>query len=131
VLLLFLVPSPRHRTLLKRASAATTGPERPLESEERAVVNRQYKREMKKQEGKKRAPSPRPAAAQQKRQRTKPRQFVREVVGELQKVNWPSRTEVVSYSTVVLVSALALALIIAGMDFVFTKGVLALFGVDL
>jgi preprotein translocase subunit SecE len=94
-------------------------------------VNRQYKREMKKQEAKKRAPSPRPAAAQQKRQRTKPRQFTKEVVAELQKVNWPSRSEVVSYSTVVLVSAIALALVIAGMDYVFTKGVLALFGVDL
>ncbi|MGH2699944.1 MAG: preprotein translocase subunit SecE [Actinomycetota bacterium] len=86
---------------------------------------------MKKQEGKKRAPSPRPVAAQQKRQRTRPRQFVKEVVAELQKVNWPTRSEVVSYSTVVLVSAIALAIVIAGMDFVFTKGVLALFGVDL
>jgi len=91
-------------------------------------VNRQYKREMKKQEGKKRAPTPRPAAAQQKRQRTKPRQFAKEVIAELQKVNWPSRSEVVSYSTVVLVSAVALALVIAGMDYVFTKGVLVLFG---
>jgi len=91
-------------------------------------LNRQYKREMKKQEGKKRAPTPRPAAAQQKRQRTKPRQFAKEVIAELQKVNWPSRSEVVSYSTVVLVSAVALALVIAGMDYVFTKGVLVLFG---
>ncbi|MGH2773807.1 MAG: preprotein translocase subunit SecE [Actinomycetota bacterium] len=93
-------------------------------------MNRQYKREMKKQEGKKRAPSPRPAAAQQKRQRTKPRQFAKEVIAELQKVNWPSRSEVVSYSTVVLVAAITLALVIAGMDYVFTKGVLVLFGVD-
>jgi preprotein translocase subunit SecE len=102
--------------------------ERRARVEERAVVNRQYKREMKKQEGKKRAPAPRPAAAQQKRQRTKPRQFAKEVISELQKVNWPSRNEVVSYSTVVLVSAIALALVIAGMDYVFTKGVLVLFG---
>jgi len=94
-------------------------------------VNRQYKREMKKQEGKKRAPAPRPAAAQQKRQRTRPRQFAKEVVGELQKVNWPTRTEVISYSTVVLVAAVALAIVIAGMDYVFTQAVLALFGVDI
>jgi preprotein translocase subunit SecE len=130
VLLLTLAPSPPSRTLLQRASATARKWSDRLEFEERAVVNRQYKREMKKQEGKKRAPSPRPAAAQQKRQRTRPRQFAKEVIAELQKVNWPSRSEVVSYSTVVLVAAVALAVVIAGMDYVFTKGVLVLFGVD-
>jgi preprotein translocase subunit SecE len=124
---LFLAPSPPSGPFLQRASATARRSDR-FELEERAVVNRQYKREMKKQEGKKRAPAPRPAAAQQKRQRTKPRQFAKEVISELQKVNWPSRNEVVSYSTVVLVSAIALALVIAGMDYVFTKGVLVLFG---
>ncbi len=93
-------------------------------------MNRQYKREMKKQEGKKKTPSPRPSSAQ-KKQRTKPRQFAKEVVSELQKVNWPTRAEVISYSTVVLVAALVVAVLIAGLDFVFTKGVLALFGVDI
>ena len=127
MLVLVLVPSPQSGPLLQRASAT------PREGSDRSstgkgVVSRQYKREMKKQEGKKRAPTPRPAAAQQKRQRTKPRQFAKEVIAELQKVNWPSRSEVVSYSTVVLVSAVALALVIAGMDYVFTKGVLVLFG---
>ncbi|MGH2778172.1 MAG: preprotein translocase subunit SecE [Actinomycetota bacterium] len=36
-----------------------------------------------------------------------------------------------SYSTVVLVSAVVIAVIIAAMDYVFTQGVLALFGVDI
>ncbi|MGH2827442.1 MAG: preprotein translocase subunit SecE [Actinomycetota bacterium] len=94
-------------------------------------MNRQYKREMKKQEGKKRAPSPRPSGAPQKKERTKPRQFLKEVAGEMQKVNWPTRKEVVSYSTVVLVSAVVIAVIIAAMDYVFTQGVLALFGVEI
>jgi preprotein translocase subunit SecE len=128
VLVLFLVPSPPSGPFLQRASATAREWSDGLVFEERAVVNRQYKREMKKQEGKKRAPAPRPAAAQQKRQRTKPRQFAKEVISELQKVNWPSRSEVVSYSTVVLVAAIALAVVIAGMDYVFTKGVLVLFG---
>jgi preprotein translocase subunit SecE len=126
--------NPRFKSPVPDPSTARFGDseevERPAGFEERAVVNRQYKREMKKQEGKKRAPSPRPAAAQQKRQRTRPRQFAKEVIAELQKVNWPSRSEVVSYSTVVLVAAVALAVVIAGMDYVFTKGVLVLFGVD-
>jgi preprotein translocase subunit SecE len=55
---------------------------------------------------------------------------VREVIAELQKVAWPSRQEVFSYSLVVLVSSVVIAAVIFGMDFVFTKAVLALFGID-
>ncbi len=65
-----------------------------------------------------------------KRERTKPRQFVKEVVAELQKVAWPTRQEVVSYSLVVLVASIVIATLIFFMDLVFTEAVLALFGVD-
>ncbi len=97
-------------------------------------MNRQYKRAMKKQEGQQRKP-PRPVAskapgAPTKRERTKPRQFIREVIGELQRVNWPTRQEVVAYSIVVLVSVVVIATLISAMDFVFTQGVLALFGIE-
>jgi preprotein translocase subunit SecE len=96
-------------------------------------VNRQYKRMMKKEQQRK-AAAPRPQVkapgAPTKKERTKPRQFVREVVAELGKVAWPTRQEVVSYSIVVLVSVVVIATVIFGMDFVFTKAVLALFGVD-
>ena len=74
-------------------------------------------------------PSPK-AAAPAKRERTKPRQFVKEVIAELKKVAWPSRQEVVAYSLVVLVSSIVIAALIFGMDFVFTEAVLGLFGVD-
>ena len=96
-------------------------------------LNRQQKRLMKKQEAQ-RAKSPRPpvkpATAPAKKERTPPRQFFKEVIAELKKVAWPSRQEVVGYSIVVLVSSVVIAALIFGMDFVFTKAVLALFGVD-
>lgn len=102
--------------------------------EERASrVNRQYKRMMKKEEARK-ASAPRPQAkapgVPTKKERTSPRQFFKEVVGELQKVAWPSRQEVVAYSIVVIVSVIVIASLIFGLDFIFTKAVLALFGVD-
>jgi preprotein translocase subunit SecE len=75
-------------------------------------------------------PVVKPTAAPQKKERTGPRQFLKEVVAELKKVAWPSRQEVVAYSIVVLVSTIVIAAIIFGMDFVFTKAVLALFGVE-
>lgn len=95
-------------------------------------MNRQYKRMMKREQQRK-AAAPRPQVkapgAPTKKERTKPRQFIREVGSELQKVSWPTRQEVVSYSVVVIVSVVVIATIIFAMDYVFTKAVLALFGV--
>ena len=95
-------------------------------------MNRQYKRMMQKEQQRK-AAAPRPqvrAQAPARRERTKPRQFVREVSAELQKVAWPTRQEVLSYSVVVIVSVAVIATLIFGMDFVFTRAVLALFGIE-
>jgi preprotein translocase subunit SecE len=96
-------------------------------------LNRQYKRALKKDEKRKSTvarPTPKAAGAPAKKQRTKPRQFVKEVIAELQKVAWPTRQEVASYSLVVLVSSIVIAAIIFAMDYVFTKAVLGLFGID-
>jgi preprotein translocase subunit SecE len=52
------------------------------------------------------------------RQRTPPRQFLREVRSELRKVAWPSRHEVVVYTITVLAVTAVLTLIVWGMDYV-------------
>ena len=89
---------------------------------------------MKKQEAQGRKPPARPAAkapgAPTKKQRTKPAQFVREVIAELKKVAWPTRQEVVAYSIVVVVSVAVIATLIFFMDYIFTKAILSLFGID-
>lgn len=54
--------------------------------------------------------------------------FIRQVVAELRKVIWPTRRELITYTTVVLVFVLVMAAIVAVLDFVFTKGVFAVFG---
>ncbi len=96
-------------------------------------MNRQYKRLMQKQEAQRKV-APRPVVkapgAPAKKERTKPAQFVREVIGELQKVAWPTRQEVVAYSIVVLVSVAVITALIFGMDYVFTKSILGLFGIE-
>ncbi len=96
-------------------------------------MNRQYKRLMKKEQQRKAAaprPVPKAVAPAAKKERTKPRQFLKEVVAELRKVAWPSRPEVVSYSAVVLIGVVVIAAIIFAMDYVFARAILALFGVD-
>ena len=89
---------------------------------------------MKKDEERKKAGGGRPPTktpgAVTKKERTKPSQFFKEVVAELRKVAWPTRQEVVAYSLVVLVSTIVVGAIIFGMDYIFTRAVLGLFGVD-
>jgi len=56
--------------------------------------------------------------------------FIREIVAELRKVIWPTRKELIAYTGVVLVFVLIMAGIIAAYDFIFGRGVLAVFGGD-
>lgn len=62
------------------------------------------------------------------RERTSPGQFVKEVRGELRRVHWPTRGEVINYSIVVLVVIVLLTLFVAGLDYGLAEGVLRLFG---
>ena len=88
------------------------------------------KREEQRKGASPRQPKPVKAAGAPAKQRTSPRQFIGEVGTELGKVAWPTREEVVAYSLVVLVAVVVIAALIAAMDFVFAKAVLALFGIE-
>lgn len=54
--------------------------------------------------------------------------FVREVVAELRKVNWPTRKELLTYTGVVVVFVAIVLSIVGLLDFGFAKGVLWVFG---
>jgi preprotein translocase subunit SecE len=54
--------------------------------------------------------------------------FYKQVVAELRKVIWPTRKELVTYTTVVVVFVLIITAIVAVFDLAFGKGVLAIFG---
>lgn len=54
--------------------------------------------------------------------------FLREVVAELRKVIWPSRNQMVTYTIVVIVFVAFMVALVAGLDLLFAKGVLAVFG---
>tara|TARA_B100000700_G_scaffold222889_1_gene245730 strand:- start:3223 stop:3513 length:291 start_codon:yes stop_codon:yes gene_type:complete len=65
----------------------------------------------------------------QSEERTGVVQFGREVRAELRKVAWPSRSETGNYTTVVIVTIIAITAIVAGLDWVFSQSVLELFDV--
>ena len=54
--------------------------------------------------------------------------FVREVVAELRKVIWPTRKELLTYATVVVVFVTIMLTIVGLLDLGFAKGVLVVFG---
>jgi preprotein translocase subunit SecE len=72
------------------------------------------------------APRPSPARAAAK-ERVGPTEYVRQVRGELRKVAWPTRPEVVRYSVVVFIALIVVTTIIFGLDYVFGKAVIFLF----
>ena len=63
-----------------------------------------------------------------KGERSSPGQFIKEVRGELRRVHWPTRGEVINYSIVTLVVIIVLTAFIAGQDYGFAEGILWLFG---
>ncbi len=54
--------------------------------------------------------------------------FYRQVISELRKVIWPTRRELITYTTVVIVFVTVVAAIVAVLDLVFAKAVLRVFG---
>ena len=97
------------------------------------AMNRQQKRMLQRQGqlGADGAPAARkrqaPPAPRPKEERTTPTQFVREVRGELRKVAWPTRPEVVNYSIIVLVAVVLLTAYVAALDYGFGEVLLKLF----
>jgi preprotein translocase subunit SecE len=97
------------------------------------AMNRQQKRMLQRQGqvgedgapvAKRRAPQAPPPKTEA---RTSPAEFVREVRGELRKVAWPTRAEVINYSIIVLVAVVILTTIIATLDYGVGEAILKLF----
>jgi preprotein translocase subunit SecE len=97
------------------------------------AMNRQTKRQLQRQGqlGADGAPAarkrPAPQAPRPADERTSPAQFLREVRGEMRKVAWPSRSEVVNYSIIVLFTVVILTTYIALLDFGFGEAIFRLF----
>jgi len=53
--------------------------------------------------------------------------FIREVVGELRKVIWPTRKQQITYTIVVLVFVAVVVALVSGLDLLFDKGVFWVF----
>jgi preprotein translocase subunit SecE len=66
--------------------------------------------------------------AQKRRGRTTPALFFRQIAGELRKVIWPTRKELVTYTVVCLVFVLFMVIFVTSLDYGFTKLIFEVFG---
>jgi preprotein translocase subunit SecE len=73
-------------------------------------------------EGKRRPPSAAP-----KREKVGPKQYLSEVKGELRKVAWPTKKEVINSTIIVLIAVVVMGALIFGFDYASGKFVLFLF----
>jgi preprotein translocase subunit SecE len=80
-------------------------------------MNRQVKRQMAKQG------ADRPRSSEQRRQsmnpqteRTTPRSYLREVQGEMKKVAWPPRAEIMNSTVIVIIGVVIMTALIFGFD---------------
>jgi preprotein translocase subunit SecE len=90
--------------------------------------NRQMRRMAQKQGADQpRKPERRQPTPTQATERTSPTQFFSEVRGELRKVAWPTRPEVINSTIIVLIAVVVMTALIFGADYVFAKGVLFLY----
>jgi preprotein translocase subunit SecE len=63
-----------------------------------------------------------------RKKRTSPALFIRQIIAELRKVVWPTRGELFTYTSVVIVFVVAIIGIVALFDYGITHAVSAVFG---
>ena len=103
------------------------------EDDESAVPTRRAARSASRPAGREGAGTRSRAAAERARteeirQKRSLRRFLREVVAELRKVIWPGRRELITYTTVVIVFVAFVVALVSGLDLLFARGVIAVFG---
>jgi preprotein translocase SecE subunit len=94
-----------------------------------AVSTRPVKRKLTQAPVKKDRPTPkRDTTEATPTKRTNPVQFVRQSIGELKKVVWPSGEDLGQYFVVVLIFVVVLMMFVFGLDYLFGWGLLKFFG---
>jgi preprotein translocase subunit SecE len=66
--------------------------------------------------------------AAKRENRTTPALFFRQIAGELRKVIWPTRNELITYTVVCVTFVTAMMIIVTVLDYGFTKLIFEVFG---
>ena len=74
-----------------------------------------------------RKPPPSQGARRPAKQRTSPTQFIREIRDELRQVAWPTRSEMINYTAVVLTTLVLMTSLIFALNYIFGRAIVQLF----
>jgi preprotein translocase SecE subunit len=81
-------------------------------------MNRQVKRQMAKQGADRpRSPEQRRQAVNPQTERTTPRSYLKEVQGEMKRVAWPPRAEIMNSTVIVVIGVVIMTALIFGFDY--------------
>jgi preprotein translocase subunit SecE len=112
-------------------ASAEAEPQDEAERKAAAKTAKKPRSERRAEKTKERAKARSTAASDKKaprKKRTSPALFYRQIVAELRKVVWPTRTELMTYTSVVIVFVLGIIGIVALFDFGLSHAVQAVFG---
>ncbi len=56
-----------------------------------------------------------------KRQPNRIQRYIRETIGELRKVNWPTRREATNLTIIVLIVTFSMSIVLGLLDFIYTR----------
>lgn len=56
-----------------------------------------------------------------KRQPNRVQRYIRETIGELRKVNWPTRQEATNLTIIVLIVTFSMSVVLGLLDFIYTR----------
>lgn len=63
-----------------------------------------------------------------RQQQNRVQRYFRETIGELRKVSWPTRTEAINLTRIVVIVIVVLGIVLGVLDFIFLRFFVALFG---
>jgi preprotein translocase subunit SecE len=91
-------------------------------------MNRQVKRQMAKQGADKPNAPEKRGRANTQTERTTPRSYLREVQGEMKRVAWPPRAEILNSTVIVIIGVVVMTALIFLFDYLANSAVTRIFG---
>jgi preprotein translocase subunit SecE len=91
-------------------------------------MNRQVKRQMAKQGADKPNAPEKRARTNTQTERTTPRSYLREVQGEMKRVAWPPRAEIMNSTVIVIIGVVVMTSLIFLFDYLANSAVTRIFG---
>ena len=66
----------------------------------------------------------------ERKQPNRVQRYIRESIGELKKVNWPTRQEAINLTIIVLIVTVSMSILLGSLDYIFSRIIGAILGLS-